>query len=64
MIVGQEQGAATLILPIKENAVAGSEIHRDSFKSYMGLTAKGFIHKMVNHSAEFVDNYFGLVRLQ
>nr|XP_034183629.1 uncharacterized protein LOC117605923 [Osmia lignaria]XP_034183630.1 uncharacterized protein LOC117605923 [Osmia lignaria] len=54
MVVVQYREAATLIPLIKENVAAGSEIHTDSFRSYMGLAAEGFIHKMVNHSVEFV----------
>ncbi|XP_046141561.1 uncharacterized protein LOC114882236 [Osmia bicornis bicornis] len=46
MVVVHDREAATLIPLIKENVAAGSEIHTDSFRSYMGLAAEGFTHKM------------------
>ncbi|XP_076248071.1 uncharacterized protein LOC143187738 [Calliopsis andreniformis] len=54
MIVVENREASTLIDIIDRHVIADSEIHTDSFKSYAGLTARGYIHKTVNHSIEFV----------
>ncbi|XP_046142308.1 uncharacterized protein LOC123987938 isoform X2 [Osmia bicornis bicornis] len=55
MIVVANREAQTLISIIKEHVAMGSEIHTDSFKSYAGLAAEGFVHRTVNHSIEFVS---------
>ncbi|XP_076645722.1 uncharacterized protein LOC143355096 isoform X2 [Halictus rubicundus] len=46
--------ADILVNIIMKNVAAGSEIHTDCFRSYVGLTDAGYIHKRVNRSIEFV----------
>jgi transposase-like protein len=40
---------------IDENVLPGTTVMTDCWKSYNGLTAKGFQHLTVNHSSHFVD---------
>jgi transposase-like protein len=50
--------AKTLVGFIEANAPAGASIVTDEFSAYRSLTAKGFIHHTVNHSAgEYVRHY-------
>jgi transposase-like protein len=43
---------------VEANAPAGATVVTDEFAGYRGLTAKGFIHHTVNHSAgEYVRHY-------
>jgi transposase-like protein len=43
--------AKTLKPIIEENVLAGSTIHTDELRSYIGLTKKGYKHRTVNHGA-------------
>ena len=43
---------ATLQPIVEMNVEEGSLLSTDELKSYVGLAAKGYIHKSVNHSAE------------
>jgi hypothetical protein len=52
MIIVVNEKARTLI--IKKHIVKSKEIHTDYFKSCARLVTGGYIHRTVNHSAEFV----------
>lgn len=52
----QRTAAATLVEFGQENAPEGGEVVTDAFRAYNGLSAKGFTHKTVRHSAgEYVN---------
>jgi transposase-like protein len=40
---------------IRENVYQGSEIHTDALKSYNGLNARGYEHKVIDHAEKYVD---------
>jgi transposase-like protein len=40
---------------IRENVYQGSEIHTDALKSYNGLVARGYEHKVIDHAEKYVD---------
>ncbi len=53
-----DTGAETLTGFIIENVAKGSSVVTDEANAYRSLTAKGYIHHTVNHSAgEYVRNY-------
>lgn len=47
----------TLHFYIKKYIKKGSVIISDGWKSYRGLTQKGYIHRCVNHRYQFVNSY-------
>lgn len=47
----------TLHFYIKKYVKKGSVIISDGWKSYRGLTQKGYIHRCVNHRYQFVNSY-------
>jgi transposase-like protein len=53
-----DTGAATLTSYIAANVPAGASVVTDEASAYRSLSAKGYIHHTVNHSAgEYVRNY-------
>lgn len=52
--VAPRRDAGTLQDIIERHAEPGSIIHTDGWKGYIGTTDKGFQHRTVNHSEEFV----------
>lgn len=40
---------------IVENLEPGSAVYTDALMSYMGLSAKGFRHKVIDHAEQYVD---------
>jgi transposase-like protein len=49
--------AATLIPLIKQRVKRGSTICSDTWKSYTGIAAKGYVHRLVEHGkGEYSDN--------
>ena len=50
----QRRDAETLIDIIERNVAEGSEIHTDSWRGYAPLARRGWVHRTVNHSQEFV----------
>ncbi|XP_068205419.1 male abnormal protein mab-31-like [Palaemon carinicauda] len=52
---GQDRSAETLIPLIRQYIKAGSVIMSDGWAAYKTLSNKGYIHKVINHSENFVD---------
>lgn len=53
-----DTSARTLTGYVEANVPVGASVVTDEFSSYRGLTAKGYIHHTVNHSAgEYVRDY-------
>ena len=50
-----DRSAATLIPIIERHIQAGSTIITDEWASYRSLASRGFVHKTVNHSVNYVD---------
>jgi transposase-like protein len=53
------RNAETLIPLIEAHVVRGSEIHTDKHRAYSTLRQRGWVHKTVNHKANFVDPITG-----
>ncbi|MFH1294873.1 MAG: IS1595 family transposase [Candidatus Aenigmatarchaeota archaeon] len=47
--------AKTLQPLIKKQVVRGSTVYSDTWKGYTGIATKGYVHRMVDHSKEYVN---------
>ncbi len=55
--LGQRRTRAVILPVIQRHIAPGARIMTDNFRAYWTLPDHGFIHGMVNHSIEFVNEY-------